>query len=88
MPRGRKPVGCKWVFRTKFGSDGPVERYKARLVVKGYTQKYGEEYDEMFQYSSIRALLTFAVQESMIVHQMDVVMAFVLTYRYNALYLL
>jgi len=53
-------------------SDGTIEWYKVWLVAKGYTQKYGEEYDETFSpvvwYSSIRALLAFAVQESMIAH--------------------
>ena len=37
LPKGRKPVGSKWVFKKKFCSDGSVERYKARLVVKGYS---------------------------------------------------
>ena len=80
LPSGRKPVGCRWVFKTKRGSDGKVERYKARLVAKGYTQKFGEDYDETFspvvRYSSVRALLAFAVQNEMIIHQMDVVTAF------------
>jgi len=81
LPEGRKPVGCKWVFRTKFRSDGTVERYKVRLVAKGYTQKYGEDYDETFapvvRYSSVRTLLlAFAVQEGMVVYQMDVVTTF------------
>jgi len=57
-----------------------VERYKAWLVAKGYTQKYGEDYDATFapvvRYSSVRTLLAFAVQEGMVVHQMDVVTAF------------
>ena len=80
LPVGRKQVGCRWTFKIKRGSDGKVERYKARLVAKGYTQKYGQDYHETFspviRYSSIRALLAFAVQEEMIVHQMDVVTAF------------
>ena len=80
LPTGRKPVGCKWIFKTKCTSDGKVERYKARLVAKGYTQKPGEDYDETFspvvRYSSIRTLLAFAVQNGMIIHQMDVVTAF------------
>ena len=57
-----------------------MERSKARLVAKGYTQKYEEDYDETFapvvRYSSVRTLLAFAVQEGMVVHQMDVVTAF------------
>ena len=80
LPTGRKPVGCKWIFKTKRTSEGKVERYKARLVAKGYTQKPGEDYDETFspvvRYSSIRTLLAFAIQNGMIIHQMDVVTAF------------
>ena len=66
-------------FKTKCGSDGKVEHYKARLVAKGYTQKHGGDYDETFSpvvfYSSILALLAFALQNGMIIHQMDVVTA-------------
>ena len=36
---GIKPIGCKWVYKRKRGIDGKVESFKARLVVKGYTQK-------------------------------------------------
>ncbi|RVW66876.1 Retrovirus-related Pol polyprotein from transposon TNT 1-94 [Vitis vinifera] len=41
LPRGKKPVGCKWIFTVKYKVDGTVERYKARLVAKGFTQTYG-----------------------------------------------
>ena len=80
LPDGRKPIGCKWVFKVKHTSDGKVERFKARLVAKGYAQKYGIDYDETFspvvRFSSIRALLAFAVQNDMLIHQMGVVTAF------------
>ena len=67
-------------YKRKFGSNGEVERYKARHAAKGFTQKPGIDYDETFsqvvRYSSIRTLLAFAVQNGMIIHQMDVVTAF------------
>lgn len=37
LPKGKTAIGCKWIYKTKFQSDGTVERYKARLVAKGYT---------------------------------------------------
>ena len=80
LPTNRKAIGCKWVFRVKYGDRGQVERFKGRLVAKGYSQKPGVDYDETFspvvRFSSIRTLLSFAVQKGMIVHQMDVVTAF------------
>ena len=41
LPKGCKRVGCKWVFKTKQDSNDNVERYKARLFIKGFTQKDG-----------------------------------------------
>ncbi|CAL9004610.1 unnamed protein product, partial [Prunus brigantina] len=48
LPKGKKPVGCRWVFTVKYKADGSLERYKARLVAKGYTQTYGVYYQETF----------------------------------------
>ena len=80
LPEGCKAIGCKWVFRVKYDSEGRVERFKGRLVAQGYSQKYGIDYDEKFspvaRYSSIRTLLAIAVEMGMQIHQMDVVTAF------------
>lgn len=80
LPPGRKTVGCKWVFKVKHGADGEVTRFKSRLVAKGFSQSYGLDYDETFspvvRFSSIRALLAFAIQKGMLIHQMDVTTAF------------
>ena len=49
LPKGKKTVGCKWVFTTKYKSDGTLDRYKARLVAKGFTQTYGIDYSLQWQ---------------------------------------
>ena len=48
LPAGRKPLPCKWVFRYKYVADLEKPKYKSRLVMKGFKQEYGVDYDELF----------------------------------------
>ncbi|KAL2533350.1 cysteine-rich RLK (RECEPTOR-like protein kinase) 8 [Abeliophyllum distichum] len=79
-PKGIKPIGCKWVYKRKKGVDGKVETFKARLVVKDFTQREGIDYEETFSpvamLKSIRILLSIAVHYDYEVWQMDVKTAF------------
>ena len=80
LPAGRKIVGSKWVYKVKTGADGLIQRYKARLVAQGYTQRFGTDYDETFcpviRQESLRVLMALSVKHGLQLHQMDVTTAF------------
>ena len=80
LPNGCKRVGCKWVFKTKYDSNGNIERYKARLVAKGYTQKDGIDYKETFspvsKKDSLRIIMALVAHYDLELHQVDVKTAF------------
>eukprot|EP00253_Pinus_taeda_P003922 PITA_03922 len=78
--KGTKLVRCKWVYRTKYGPDGKVDKHKARLVAKGFSHVEGIDYTETFspvaKMNSIRLVLSLATSLKWEVHQMDVKSAF------------
>eukprot|EP00253_Pinus_taeda_P028322 PITA_28322 len=80
LPKGKEVIGVKWVYKTKSNAEGKIERHKARLVVKGYKQQYGRDYEETFapvaRMETVRALLSIAAQNKWKVYQMDVKSAF------------
>lgn len=41
LPEGKKAIKCRWIFKTKASAEGTLEKYKAQLVAKGFTQRYG-----------------------------------------------
>lgn len=48
LPSWKQHIGCKWIYKIKYNSDGSIERYKTRLVAKGYTQQEGLDYFDTF----------------------------------------
>eukprot|EP00253_Pinus_taeda_P024280 PITA_24280 len=73
---GRKPIGRKWVFKKKTNEEGKVEKYKAHLVAKGYSQLLRNDFGDIFslvaKVTSIRLLLYVAATFDFEVEQMDV----------------
>jgi hypothetical protein len=76
FPAGRKYLGIKWLFKKKFNAKGKVEKYKARLVEKGYSQVEGIDFGEIFSFvaklNSILFLVSIVVDFDLEVEQMDV----------------
>ncbi|KAG8480141.1 hypothetical protein CXB51_024917 [Gossypium anomalum] len=79
-PDHKKVIGVKWVFRAKYNADGSLNKHKARLVVKGYSQQYGIDFMETFapvaRLDTIKLLFALAAQKQWRIHQLDVKSAF------------
>ena len=72
----KKPIGVKWVYKKKYKLDGNVDRFKARLVARGYKQKLGTDYFEVFapvaKLDTVRMIIALVAQKMLKIHQMDV----------------
>lgn len=80
LPVGARVIPCKWVYRLKTNPDGSINKYKARLVVKGFSQRQGTEYSETYspvaKLGTIRTIISIAAEERMHLTQFDVSTAF------------
>jgi hypothetical protein len=79
-PQGKLVVTSKCLYKIKHATDGSVEKFKARFVARGFFQKEGIDYDEIFapiaRYTSIRIIISLASVFYSRLHQMDVKTAF------------
>ncbi|KAL0544159.1 hypothetical protein IC582_019271 [Cucumis melo] len=80
LPKGVKPIGCKWIYQRKRDSAGKVHTFKARLVAKEYTEREGVDYEETFSLvamlKSIRIFLSIATFYDYEIWKMVVKIAF------------
>ncbi|CAI7740829.1 unnamed protein product [Closterium sp. NIES-54] len=76
LPEGRRPISSKWVFKVKSGADGALERFKSRLVAKGFQQKEKVDFGEIFapvaKPLTLRTLMASAAVKGWHVKQMDI----------------
>ncbi|PHT45278.1 Retrovirus-related Pol polyprotein from transposon TNT 1-94 [Capsicum baccatum] len=76
LPQGKKPIGCKWIYKIKYKVSGDIERFKARLVTKGYSQTEGVDYQETFspvvKMASVRLFLSMVVVRHWPLYQLDI----------------
>ena len=80
LPKEKKALRNKWVYKLKPGDGGNPPRYKARIVVKGFQQKKGVDFDEIFapvvKMTSIRTMLSIMTSMDLEVEKLDVKTAF------------
>ena len=81
LPPGREAIGSKWVYKVKHKADGTIERFKARLVAQGFSQRPGFDYLETFaatmRWSTLRIILALAAIEDLELRSVDISHAFI-----------
>nr|GEY83007.1 zinc finger, CCHC-type [Tanacetum cinerariifolium] len=91
LPHGCKTLGCKWILKRKKKVDSSIDKYKARLVIKGFRQKEGidlfDTYASIARIFTIRLLLALAAIHDLVIHQMDVKTAFLNGDLYEEIYM-
>ncbi|KAL4143977.1 hypothetical protein QTP88_006222 [Uroleucon formosanum] len=80
LPQNKKSINNGWIYKTKYKTNGDVDRYKARLVIKGCAQVHGIDFQETFspvvKYDSIRVILAIAAVRKLMLRQFDIKTAF------------
>lgn len=76
LPQGQNTFGLKWVYKTKLNEKGELDKYKALLAAKGYTQKFGIDYGDLFapfaRLHIVRLIIAMAAQNSWPIYQLDI----------------
>ncbi|MCO5551501.1 hypothetical protein L7F22_005005 [Adiantum nelumboides] len=76
LPQGKQPLPCKWVYKKKYTTEDPGPKYKVRLVAKGFKQKKGVDFDEIFspvvKMITLHLVLGLVATEDLELNQMDV----------------
>ena len=80
LPTGRRCISSKWIFKVKVNARGEITRHKARFVARGFSQKEGIDFNEIFapvaKFTTIRMMLSIAAAHDMEIHSMDACTAF------------